>query len=300
MKQLKKLSAIFIIICFSFLPTVASETVVQVAKQEEQSGGMFSFFSIFTSTIFWGAIVLFVFLIAILIGIFFLVRWLVKFIKNKTDIFLRLRTERLKLAKIHRRYPSKAFFKIEKNTPIRLVKQINGKPVITRPIAYHKGDYTTHEGNVIVSLNLVGKKKWFFLPETDLLIIPNNDVQEVITRKSGKKAEQEIVKIDNLPNPDDIIVFNENEILIYAESLSNIGMFLIPVLKDRNGKVIDLSFPVFDSIKKVALGEYLYEQVDDFSKISKKALDINPYIRAITKTGDSSQSVDVPSTRLAE
>jgi hypothetical protein len=110
------------------------------------------------------------------------------------------------------------------------------------------------------------------------------------------KGKQEFIKIEHLPNPSDIIRFNENEILIFAESLSNTGMFLIPVLKDKDGEIIDLSMPVFDSLKKVVLGEYLYEQTDEFSKLSKKTLEINPYIRAITKTQDTSQSVELPSS----
>lgn len=286
----------FLLICFIFSPLITAQTVVEVPRDQATSGGIFSSpFAIFKSQIFWGGVVIFLIILALLVVIFLIVKWIASFIKQRSDAFWRLKAERTKLAKIHRRYPSKAWLKIEKNTPIRLVKQEDNKIVISRPIAYHRGDYVTHEGNVVISLNLLNNKKWFILPITDLLIIPRKEVVDLATK--DHKGNREIIKIDKLPNPAEIVKFHENEILIFAESLSNVGMFLLPVLKDKDGEIIDLSMPVFDSLKKVVLGDYLYEQTDEFTKLAKKSMDINPNIRATIKTQDSSQSVDIPSTQ---
>lgn len=280
-----------------FLPIISAQSVVEVQKEPEKTNIFTAPFELFKSRIFWGGVVLFVLIIVILVGLFFLVRWIVKFIKSRSDLFWRLRRERLKLAKIHRRYPSKAWFKVNKNTPIRLVKVIDGRPIVTRPIGYHRGDYITHEGNFVISMNLEGNNKWFFFPITDLLVIPNKENMEIIKSSGkGKKGKKEIIKLENLPKPSDIVKFNENEILIYAESLSSVGMFLIPVLKSKDGKILDLSMPVFESLKNVALGEYLYEQTDEFSKLAKKSMDINPNLRYQQKASDSSQSVEIPSS----
>jgi hypothetical protein len=294
MKCFKKSVSLVITFLLFITPLISSAQVVQVAQEQPaQSNSIFSSaFGFLKSPIFWWVVIAFIVVVLILVGIFFLIRWLVKFLKARSDIFWKLRTERIKLAKIQRRYPSKSWFKVHKNTPIRLVHNNNGHIIVSQPIAYHRGDYTTHEGNVIISLNLRNNNKWFFFPITDLLIIPNKD--KIVLTKKDDKGKTEKVEINNLPQATDIIKFNEDEILIYAESLSNVGMFYVPVLKAQNGKIIDLSLPVYQSLRDVVLGDYLYSQTDEFTKIAKKSMDINPNLRYQSKLGDTNQSVEVP------
>jgi hypothetical protein len=273
-------------------------TVVQVEDtQPEQKGVFDDLGALFKSNIFKGFLV-FVFLFTILaVILFFVVRAIIKYIKLRNDIFWQLKSKRQKLAKIHRRYPSKHWWKVEKNIPIRLVKKReDGKVIISNPIAYHRGDYLTHEGNVVISMNLKDNKKWFFIPITDLLIIPNRE-EIKITQKKDKDGNLNNIVIKNLPKPEDIIQFNEDEIQIFAESLSVVGMFHIPVLKAKDGKIIDLSLPVYQTLKEVILGDYLYEQSSEFVGLAKKSMDLNPFIRAITKTSDTNQNIDVPSDK---
>jgi hypothetical protein len=272
---------------------VLAQTIQVPTQQTEKKAGFFeNTFGFLKSAYFWYILLGFILVLAILIGIFFLVRYIVKFLKSRNDIFYKLKTERQKLARIQKRYPSKAWYHIEKNTPIRLVNQINGKVRLSSPIAYHRGDYRTHEGNLVISLNLIGNKKWWFFPITDLLIVPNKKSIE-ISRKT-EHGKPVTIAIDNLPQAEDIIQFNENEILIYAENLSNTGQFFIPVLRAKDGKIIDLSLPAYQSLKEVVMGNYLAEQTDDFVKIAKKTMDLNPNLRYQTKAGDSSQSVEIP------
>jgi len=294
MKYLKE-GGIVLLIILILSQLVIAQTIVEVPQDQPKVNIWSKPFELLKSRIFWGGVVLFSLFVAFLIGLFFLVRWLVQFIKSRSDAFWRLRRERLKLSKIHRRYPSKSWFKVQNNIPIRLVKKEGEKLIITKPIGYHRGDYTTHEGNVIISMNLTNNKKWFFLPITDILIIPNKESMQIVQR--NEKGKKEFVTLSNLPKPSDIIRFNENEILIFAESLSNMGMFLIPVLKSKEGKIIDLSMPVFESLKQVVLGEYLFEQTDEFSKLAKKSMDINPNLRYAIKSQDTSQNVEIPPTQ---
>jgi hypothetical protein len=269
--------------------------VVQVAQETpKEEGGFFSnTFGFLKSPIFWYIVLGFFLIIGLLIGIFFLVKWLVKYFKSRSDIFWMLKSERINLAKIQKRYPSKSWFKITKNTPIRLVRNEGGKMIISHPIAYHRGDYTSHEGNYVICMNLINNNKWFIMPITDLLVIPDREKID-ITRKNDK-GKVETITINNLPRARDIVQFNENEILIYAESLSNMGMFYVPVLKAKDGKIIDLSLPVYQSMRDVVMGEYLFSQTDEFTKVTKKSMDLNPNLRYAIKTQDSaSSSVDVP------
>jgi hypothetical protein len=280
------------------IPFIIAEQVIQVPQEQtpKKSGLFSSTFSFFKSPIFWWVLIIVVVIIAIFIGIFFLVKWLVKYFKERNDIFFKLKAERIKLSKIQKRYSSSNhFLKVTKNVPIRLVrKEEDGHLTITSPIAYHRGDYSSHEGNVVIAMNLKDNKKFFFFPITSLLIIPNRESIDIMQKdKNGKPIK---MTIDNLPKARDIIQFNDNEILIYAESLSNVGQFYVPVLKTKDGKIIDLSMPTFQTLKEVVLNDYLYEQTSNFSILAKKSMDLNPFIRAITKTSDSNQNVEIPNS----
>jgi len=280
------------IVLFLSINLVLAQTIQVPAQTPKKESGFWGIFGFLKSPLFWYILIGGILLIGLLIGIFFLVRWIIKFIKTRSNIFYKLRTERQKLARIQQSYSSKAWYHIEKNTPIRLVNQVNGKIKISSPIAYHRGDYKTHEGNLVISMNLLGKKKWWLFPITDMIIIPNKKKVEISRKMQNGKVE--VISIENLPQAEDIIQFNKNEILIYAESLSNVGEFFVPVLKATDGKIIDLSLPAYVSLKEVIVGDYLFNQSDEFVNLSKKAMNLNPSIRAETKLRDSNQGVEIP------
>jgi hypothetical protein len=292
MKFIKKASLILFII-FLFLPLINAVQVVEINQtQAPQKEGFFaSSFSFLKSPIFWYIVIGLVVLTAFFVIMFFIIRWLIKYLKSQNDIFFKMKKERIQLAKIHRRFNSKHWWKVEKNVPVRLVKKENDKLIVSKPIGHHRGDYTTHEGNVIISLNLIGKKKWFIYPDTDILVILNRETLKLEQRDDrGKKTTTELT---NLPKAKDIVQFNENEILIFAESISKVGHFLIPVLKSAKGEIIDLSLPTYSTLREVILGDYMYSQTSDFGILAKKSMEINPNVRAITKVGDANQNIDV-------
>jgi hypothetical protein len=276
-----------------FLVTLISSAQTVVVKPEatpEKAGFFSNTFGFLKSPIFWYIVVIFLVILVLFIGVFFLVRFLVKFLKDRSDIFWRLKTERMKMARIQRRYPSKAWYHVDKNTPIRLVRKEGERTIVSSPIAYHRGDYATHDGFFVISMNMKGNNKWLFFPITDILVIPNKDKIEL--KRRNKEGKVESYTIDNLPQAKDIVQFNEGEILIYAESLSNVGLFYVPVLRAKDGKIIDLSVPTFESLKDVAIGDYLYIQTDLFTQVTKKAIDMNPNLKYSTKLGDSSQQIE--------
>lgn len=283
-----------------FIPLVHAVQVVETTPPaQQQSSSWLNVFSFLKNPIFWYVLIGAVLIMALVIGLFYLVKWLVKFIRRQNDIFYLLKTQRIQLAKVHRRYEAKHWWHVDRNTPIRLARRDdNGKLTISRPLAYHRGDYMTHEGNLIVALNLEGKKKYWFFPETDVLVIPNKEKISIKQRDERGEKKEDITF--TLPLAKDIIQFNEGEILIFAESFSRVGTgtteFLIPVLKTKDGKIVDLSTPIYASLKDVVLGDYLYTQTSDFGNLAKQAMTINPSVRALAKVGDTNQSVEVPST----
>lgn len=288
----KEILVFFILLIY--INSILAVTVVQQTeppKEEEKS----SFFGFLKSPIFWWAVIGLIVLALLGIGLVFFIKWLVSFIKQRNNIFYRIKMERLYMAKLHARYLAKHWWKIEKNTPVRLIRNNNGKAYVSEPIGYHRGDYTTNEGNILISLNLIGNNMWFIFPKRSLLIIPNKEEVEVQIGKE-KDGKPKTTIISNIPKADTIVQFNPNEILLYAESVSQVGEFLIPVLKSKDNKIIDLSIPVYHTIKEVAMHELMYEQTDLFGKLSKKGMEVNPDIRARIKLADSqNQNVELPS-----
>jgi hypothetical protein len=290
-------SFIFIFLLF-LLPLVSSATVIQVQPpQEPQTTNPFANIgNFFKSSIFWGLIVILVLVVIFGIVAFLLVKWIINFIKEQNDIFYQIRKQRIKLASAQRRYKVNysiiKFWNYKGNTPIRLARQRDDGTIhISKPICYYRGDFRTHEGNIVIAFNMKGNEIMWVFPKQELLIIPNREKITLHT-KDGDGQTKEIV-IDNLPTADKIVQFNENEILLFAEGLSNSGHFYIPVLKSKDGKMIDLSLPVYESLKEVALGNYLYEQTDAFVKVSKKGIELNPNLVYSVKAEPNS-NVDVP------
>ena len=285
----------FVFISILVLSVVESAQVVEVTTQQPvaEKSTWQKVKDVIFSPLFLGFVFFAILLTIIIVCLAFLIRWLIKFIKERKNVFYLMKNERIKLAKIHRRYPSKHWWKVEKNIPIRLVRYENNKAVISKSIGNHRGDYVTHEGNVIISMNFIGRKKWLIFPQTDIIVIPDKPKLRIqkTDDKSGKKEE---VVILNLPRAKELVQFNENEILIFAESFSKSGEFFVPVIKTKNNEIIDLSMPVYQSLQHVVLGDYLYEQSDLFTHLAKKAMDLNPNVRGIQKVQDSNNSVELP------
>jgi phosphate/sulfate permease len=290
---MQKKRIIFTIAVILLMQLSLAQTIVQVQQPQTQpeKTSIFSF-AFLKSPIFLGLVLFIVLAGVIAICLFIFIRWIIKYIKQRNDMFYKLKVERLKLAKIHSTYPSKHWYNVEKNIPIRLIRRINNISTISSPIAYHRGDFISNEGNYIIALNFVNKKKWFIFPITDLLVVPNNQKVRLVQKdKDGKKINETII---SLPKAEDILKFHNREILIHADSLSHSGMFYIPVIKSREGNVVDLALPIYQTLKNIVLEDYLYETTSEFASLSKKAMDLNPHIRAIQKTSDSNQSVELP------
>jgi hypothetical protein len=172
----------------------------------------------------------------------------------------------------------------------------DGKSFITEPIAYYRGDYTSNEGNIIISMNMRDNNKWLIIPITDLLIVPDKESVEI--EQKDKKGKTEKVTIKDLPRARDIVQFNENEVLLYIESLANIGgngnEFYMPVLRAKDGRVVNLALPTYNSLREVVIEDYLLDQSDEFVKLAKKHISLNPNANYQNRVGDNSKSVDVP------
>jgi len=292
-KSIILISGIFLIFLLSINLIFSQQITVTDQNQPKPKPSFWGqIWSTITSPIFIGIVLFFVVAVIVAVLTVFIIKWIVGFFKQKSNVYLKLKKNRIKLAKVHRSFPSRHWWRVSRNTPIRLVRKNNNRLTISDPVAYHRGDYTGHEGNILIAMNMVGMKKFFFFPITDLLIIPNRE--QVDLKLKNEKGEEKEITIKNLPRSDQIVQFNEGEILIFAESLSMSGEFYVPVLKSQSGKIIDLSMPIYESFKDVILEDYLYNQSGDFVDVAKKHMDLNPYIRSGQRLSESNQNIEIP------
>jgi hypothetical protein len=287
---------LFLALLFGIPLVSSAQQVIQVPTGDQPAkpkGAWDSFVSILKSPAFWWGLFIFLLIIGAIIGIGFFIKWLIGFIKQGDDVFYKIRKEKMKLAKAQKTYPSKAWLKYEKNTPIRLMrKNSEGKAYLTKPIAYHRGDYTSHEGNIVIAFNMKGNEIMWVIPKTELLIIPNRKEINIDTRDAEGKSIT--VRLKNIPTAKDLVQFNENEIILHAESICNTGYFYVPVVKTENGEVLDLSIPTYATLKEVAIGNLLFEQTHEFVQVAKKSINMNPNLTYDIKRSDSNQSIEVP------
>jgi hypothetical protein len=296
MKKKVSLFIAFLIIGLLLLNLISAQTVVQKEqpKEEEKKGFFASLWSGITSPLFIGILIFAIVFILIVFLIAFIFVKIIRYLKLRTDLFFKLKTERIKLAKNQSRYINCThWWKIEKNVPIRTMKKNEeGELVISKPLAYYRGDFLSHEGNIMIAVNFPNRKKWWFFPMIDLIILPNKrKVSIVQTVKDGKIEKTEI---DNIPIAKELARFLDNEIIIFAESISMSGEFFFPVVKDKDGKAIDLAMPIYQSLKEVVIENYLYCQCSDFVEIARKSVDINPHLRIAQKMSDTNSSAEIP------
>lgn len=304
MKKEMKLEAVLIAsILFAFLylmPFASAVEVIQVQEpnQPQVVNPFENIGAFFSSSFFWWLVGILIIVIVLGVIGYFVVKWAIKYIKLQNDMFYQIRKERIKLASAQKRLPSSwtwyKCWQYRHNPPIRLVRiDKEGKPHISPPVAYYRGDFQGHEGNLYISFNMKGNHYlWGFIPKTELLIIPNK--KEMTIRIHKGRGETEDRKFENLPTVNEIVQFNPNEILLYADGISNTNYFYFPVLKTNDGKIIDLSMPIYAGMQELAVTEMMYSQTDMYAKSSKKIVELNPTVRYVSKTGDNNQSVEVP------
>lgn len=238
----------------------------------------------------------FLILILFLVGIIILIVWLMKKLKEQKFPLYRLFCERTDICRQHRdKRHYKAFLKVTKNTPI-VCQYLENEGLKRVTIGYYFGDYFSSEGNHNIAFAKKGAKKWLILPVNRILLI-NQKSHVCITHSYKEKGE---IKFRDFETdlPTGIEHFGNEEITLMGcksvDKLDEEGLFFVPVLagNDKDKNQLDMSLFAYHSVLDVAKGEELMNSYNYFVTANKRALDINPMIRTIQKTGDTSQSVE--------
>jgi hypothetical protein len=242
------------------------------------------------STLIIGAIVLII-LGLIVVGVLIYVAYRVyKWLKVRNDLLYQVRKERLKLCRAQRVYGAKHWLFAEKNPPIRLFyyRWQDGKPypLLSRPVAYYRGSFFSNDGNLMISIYVPGNRILFIIPRSELLVINNKPERTINIGRNTYTYK--------LPTAKEMVEFRQSpdEVILYADGISDVGNIYVPVIRDAEGDPIDMATFAIDSMHDVAMPYHFNEMLNRWSEYNKKAVDTNPYVRIANKTSDSNMSVE--------
>lgn len=241
------------------------------------------------STLFMLLLVGLVLLIIVGVVLFFFVKWVKDFIKNRDDFLFRVKSERMRLCGIHSNRKVHNF-RVTKNTPIRLVHpDSNGKMIIEPPLAYYGGHYISSDASVYIKFMSPSYKlidfillAWLPLYEPQLLLIPSKKTLLI----EGKAVDV----------PETLVQFNDDEILIHAYGIDTLGErdIFCPVLKDKNGLVIDMKYPIYEAFKSITMAEVNMNLLSAMPSQIRAATSSNPLILGINKVSDTNNEIPMP------
>ena len=149
-------------------------------------------------------------------------------------------------------------------------------------IGSYLGECITADGNR--NFLLWSSRKYFLWKNTFIIKVNMNDkirleVMDAVT-KTRQIIEHEV--------PKDLILEGDSIIMVKGEGMDKAGYFFYPLIADDKGNIINMDLLAYARAKDVALIDTLYQQTEDFSKVQRQAINMNPNVRYIMRTkGDT-------------
>jgi hypothetical protein len=261
-------SIIFILLLISSV--FAQDKVIEPIGQKK--GALSGVMEFFTKYWMWlliavvgGIIVVFIFL-------------LIKKMKGKIDPFL------VDYKKV------KQMCKFQKDQSVKHIYLIHDKGL--KYLGKYLGECITQDG--FKNILLWKFKKWFLfwipikvdffdlVKESYIVRCNMNKVYRYKTR--DEKTGEEQLKQIQLVN--DIISRDGDKLLVRGVGIERVRYFFYPVLRDKEGNVVDDKIEIFAREKDSALIDTMYQQVEEFANVSRELININPSVRYFVKTGE--------------
>jgi hypothetical protein len=178
------------------------------------------------------------------------------------------------------------FLKVTKFMSQHDLVQIIGRFGV-RVVGAYLGECTTSDG--YKNYLLFDSRKFLFWKNTFILKVNLNDKVKIESfNQQTKKRETKEYEL-----PSDMITEGENVIAIKGEGVDVSGYFYYPLLTDKEGNIVNMDLIAYAKSREVAMLDTLYQQTEDFAKVQREAININPNVRYVIKTkGESMSDVD--------
>jgi hypothetical protein len=179
--------------------------------------------------------------------------------------------------------------KFQKDSTIREVYMMSELGL--KHIGHYIGEAITQDGYKNI---LFWKfKKWylfwfparldFFDVVKETMIIRSNMNKEYSYKELNTDTKEEQEKTIKLQS--DLMIKSEDKLIIKGFGLERVRYFMYPVLRDKEGNLIDKSTEIFERERNPALISAMYQQAEDFANVSRELINLNPSARFQVKTG---------------
>jgi len=154
--------------------------------------------------------------------------------------------------------------------------QIIGKFGV-KSVGWYEGECITADGykNFLIS----NGRKWLLWKNKFVLRVNLNEKHIIETRNDQGKRElrEYIIPKDNLIEGSDVIV-------VKGEGFDKANYFYYPLVSDEHGNIVNMDLIAFARAREVAMLDTLYQQTEDFARVQREAININPHVRYSLKT----------------
>lgn len=151
-------------------------------------------------------------------------------------------------------------------------------------VGYYFGECITPDGTK--NFLVWNTRKFLFWKNTFIIKVNLNDTVKVEEKDkdTGKRT------VNTYVLPKDLLIEGENAIIIKGEGVDQAGYYYYPVLTDETGNIVNMDIFAYAKARDVAILDTLYQQTEDFSKVQREAINLNPNVRFISKTKGQSVS----------
>lgn len=148
----------------------------------------------------------------------------------------------------------------------------------TKIIGYYLGECITSEG---YRNFLCWNRRKFIFWKNEFIVKVNLNADWKIETWNPETKQREIRSF-NLPT--DLIIEGENAIILKGEGLDVAGYYYYPIMTDTDGNIVNMDLIAFARSRDVAMLDTLYQQTEDFVRVQREAINLNPNVRYTVRT----------------
>jgi len=265
----KFLLSLVLLILFIY-PVFAQDKVIEPISEQKEGvfGGMIEFV---TKYFLWFVVAI----VGVIIAVFIIM--LIKRMKKRIDPFLSDYKKVRKLCKFSR------------DSSIKHVYMVSDKNLTY--MGKYLGECITNDG--FKNILLFRFKKWylFWIPlfldffdlvKEDFVIRCNLNKVYKYRWKDPKTGEEQEKQVEL---SHDIVYKDGDKLIIRGFGMERVRYFFYPVMRDKEGNIVDKKLEIFARERDSALIDVLYNQTEDFANISRELVNMNASARFFVKTG---------------
>lgn len=160
----------------------------------------------------------------------------------------------------------------------------------TKIIGYYTGDCITSDG--FRNFLCWNRRKYVFWKNEFIIKVNLNKTCKIESFNQETKA-REVVEYEL---PVDLIIEGEDAIIIKGEGLDVSGYYYYPIMRDLDtGDIVNMDLIAFAKSRDVAMLDTLYQQTEDFVRVQREAINLNPNVRYVART--QGQTVEAGSSQ---